>query len=217
MIPSKHIYDVLHDSDCGATLLQCRRNKTRFDRLPQDTWFLKEKLLAKIEFSVFRSMLSPEEGKIHWEQPDWEGYIPLLIDAGFNVALDGCSMSSWGTFYDDGVCCGYSIPGAKYIDESLLLYKGKFILSFMDFETEKKLVHYSVYCDEIHLDKEYNLVLALKELYDGRSEIENVSQGFLGRRGEMHLPDHSPLRPWLDAGFSRERYVETTIQMNQIF
>lgn len=34
-----------------------------------------------------------------------------------------------------------------------------------------------------------------------------VFQGFLGHFGEMHLSEHTPIRPWAEAGFTLKRYT----------
>lgn len=204
---------ILHNPGCGAMLLQRGANKLRFDQIPKDSWFLKEKLIDKIAFCIPWSVLEPAEGKILWEHPDWEGCINSWIDAGYKVALEVRGMDTWGTFYNQGVPQWVFDAGAKYVDESMELYKGGWVLNFLDFDKAKHPVRYPVYWDRVYLEKVRNLVNAMGERYNGRPEIEYVCQGFLGRWGEMHLSANSPLQPWFDAGFSRERYIETLYEL----
>ena len=204
---------VLHNPGCGAMLLQRGANKIRFDQLPQDAWFLKEKLVDKIEFAIPWSVLEPEEGKILWDHPDWEGCINSWIDAGFKIALEVRGMDTWGTFYNQGVPQWVFDAGAKYVDEPLELYKGGWTLNFLNFDEAEHPVRYPVYWDEVYLEKAGNLIKAMGERYNGRPEIEYVCNGMMGRWGEMHLSSHSPLKPWFDAGFSREIYVETLCRL----
>ena len=199
---------ILHNPGCGAMLLLRGANKTRFDQIPKDAWFLKEKLVDKIEFSIPWSALEPEEGKYLWEQDDWERCINSYIDAGFKIALEIRGMDTWGTFYNQGVPQWVFDAGAKYVDEPMELYKGGWTLNFLDFDKAAHPVRYPVYWDEIYLEKVNNLVKAMGERYNGRPEVEYVCNGFLGRWGEMHLSSHSPLKPWLDAGFTREVYID---------
>lgn len=208
---------IIHNPGCGAMLLQRGRNKIRFDRLPKDAWFLREKLVDKIAFAIPWSALEPEEGKILWKQPDWEGCIDSWIDAGFKVALEVRGMDTWGTFYDQGTPQWVFDAGAAYIDEPLEHYKSGWTLNFLDFDQARRPVRYPVYWDRVYLEKARRLAEAMGERYNGRPEIEWVNQGFLGRWGEMHISDHSPLQPWLDAGLTRERYVETALELIEMF
>lgn len=198
--------EILHNPGCGIFYLQRGRNKVRFDEVPADAWFLREKLTDKISFSLAWSVLEPEEGKFLWEHPDWEGCINSWIDAGFKVSLQIRGMDTWGTLYNDGVPQWVFDAGAKYIDEPMELYRNGFTLNFLA-DASGKPVRYPVYWDEIYLDKVRHLVDAMGERYNGRSEVVSVSIGHMGRWGEMHLSSHSPLQPWFDAGFSRETYI----------
>ena len=209
VITPEKINDIIHNPGCGAMLLQRGANKIRFDQLPQEAWFLKEKLVDKIEFAIPWSVLEPQEGNILWDHPDWEGCINSWIDAGYKVALEVRGMDTWGTFYNQGVPQWVFDAGAKYVDEPLELYKGGWTLNFLDFDAAKYPVRYPVYWDEIYLEKVSNFLEAMGERYNGRPEIEYVCNGFLGRWGEMHLSSHSPIQPWLDAGFSKEIFIET--------
>lgn len=208
---------ILQNPGCGMMYLQRGANKLRYDEIPRDAWFLREKLTDKIAFSVPWSVIEPEEGKFNWKHSDWEGCIDSWIDAGFKVALEIRGMDAWGTLYNQGVPQWVFDAGAKYIDESLDYYKGSYILNFLDFEHETRPVRYPVYWDEIYLDKVRHLVEAMGERYNGRKEIEWINQGHMGRWGEMHISMHSPLQPWLDAGLTRERYVEALIRLVDIY
>ncbi len=209
--------DILLNPGCGAMLLQRGANKIPFDKVPEDAWFLKEKLTDKIAFTIPWSVLEPEEGKILWDHPDWEGCINTWIDAGYKVALEVRGMDTWGTLYNDGVPQWVFDAGAKYVDEALELYKGSWTLNFLDFEKETRPVRYPVYWDEVYLEKVGNFVRAMGERYNGRPEIEFVCNGHLGRWGEMHLSANSPLKPWYDAGLTRENYLKAFFRLADIY
>lgn len=208
--------EILHNPGCGIFYLQRGRNKVRFDEVPADAWFLRENLTRKISFSLAWSVLEPEEGKFLWEHPDWEGCINSWIDAGFKVSLQIRGMDTWGTLYDDGVPQWVFDAGAKYIDEPMKLYRNGFTLNFLA-DNSGRPVRYPVYWDKIYLEKVRHLVDAMGERYNGRSEVESVSIGHMGRWGEMHLSSHSPLQPWFDAGFSRETYIAAHRQIIDIY
>ncbi len=208
---------ILLNPGCGAMLLQRGAHKVRFDQVPRDAWFLKERLLDKIEFSIPWSVLEPEEGHILWNHPDWEGCINSWIDAGYKVALDVRGQDAWGTFYNSGVPQWVFDAGAKFVDEPLDIYKGGWGLNFLDFENQAAPVRYPVYWDEVYLEKACNFIQALGERYSGRPEVEYVVCGFLGRWGEMHLSTHSPFQPWLDAGYSRENYWKAFFTLTEKF
>ena len=213
----KKINSVLCNPGCGMMYLQRGANKIRYDQIPKDAWFLKEKLTDKIAFSVPWQVIEPEEGKFNWKHPDWEGCIDSWIDAGFKVALEVRGMDAWGTCYGQGVPQWVFDAGAKYVDESLDYYRGSYVLNFLDFEHSTAPVRYPVYWDKIYLEKVRNLVQAMGERYNGRPEIEWINQGHMGRWGEMHISMHSPLQPWFDAGFSRETYVDAMFQLIDIY
>ena len=59
---------VLRNRGCGINYLQ-RRNKLRFDEVPEDAWFLRERLSDKIAIDISWSQLEPEEGKFLWDHP----------------------------------------------------------------------------------------------------------------------------------------------------
>ncbi len=208
---------ILHNPGGGMMYLQRGANKIRYDQIPKDAWFLREKLTDKIAFAIPWSVIEPEEGKFQWKHPDWEGCIDSWLDAGFKVALEIRGMDTWGTLYNEGVPQWVFDAGARYIDESLDLYKGSYTLNFLDFEREKRPVRYPVYWDEVYIEKTRNLVQAMGERYNGRPEIEWINQGHMGRWGEMHLSSHSPLQPWFDAGLTRERYLEAMIRLIDIY
>ncbi len=200
--------DILLNPGCGAMLLQRGDNKISFDQVPSDAWFLQEKLVDKIAFSIVWSQLEPEEGKFLWKQPDWEDCIDSWIVAGYKVALEVRGMGTWGTFYNDGVPQWVFDAGARYVDEPIECYRGDFTLNFLDFSRETAPVRYPVYWDPVYLEKVGNLIQVLGERYNGRSEIEFINNGFLGRWGEMHIAHHCSLKPWLDAGLSRASYLK---------
>lgn len=208
--------EILHNPGCGIFYLQRGRNKVRFDEVPADAWFLREKLTDKISFSLAWSVLEPEEGKFLWEHPDWEGCINSWIDAGFKVSLQIRGMDTWGTLYNDGVPQWVFDAGAKYIDEPMALYRNSFTLNFLSDDSDKP-VRYPVYWDKVYLEKVRHLVKAMGERYNGRSEVASVSIGHMGRWGEMHLSGHSPLQPWFDAGFSRETYIKAHKEIIDIY
>lgn len=216
VIPAK-TDEILLNPGCGAMLLQRGANKIPFDKVPKDAWFLKEKLIDKIAFTIPWSVLEPEEGKILWDHPDWEGCINTWIDAGFKVALEVRGMDTWGTLYNDGVPQWVFDAGAKYVDEPLELYKGNWTLNFLDFDSESRPVRYPVYWDAVYLEKVGNLVKAMGERYNGHPEIEFVCNGHLGRWGEMHLSANSPLKPWYDAGLSRKNYLKAFFRLAEIY
>ncbi|MDD3154341.1 MAG: hypothetical protein PHS41_05690 [Victivallaceae bacterium] len=217
IIRPKKIDSILHNPGCGMLYLQRGAGKMRFDQVPKDVWFLRENLTDKIAFAIPWQVIEPEEGRFLWNHPDWEGCFQSWIDAGFKVALEVRGMDTWGTFYQQGVPQWVFDAGAKYIDEDLSLYRGAHTLNFLDESAPAHPVRYPVYWDRIYLDKVRNLVNALGERYNNRPEIEWVNLGHMGRWGEMHLSTHSPLKPWLEAGLTRDRYVEAMMEMIQMY
>jgi len=91
---------------------------------------------------------------------------------------------------------GYLMP--EQIDENIASYC----------KTEEKKRRIPVYWDPVYLKKAANLINALGERYNGKDFVEFVQIAHMGQWGEMHVSDHSPLKPWLEAGFSLERYSE---------
>lgn len=198
--------NILHNPGCGILFLQRGKNKVRYEDVATDSWFLREKLTDKIAFAIPWSVLEPEEGRYCWEHPDWEGSINSWIKNGFKVALTVRGMDTLGTFYNEGVPQWVFDAGAKYVDEPTQNYRSTFLLNNipddMDFP-----VRYPVYWDKLYLEKVEKLVMAMGQRYNGRTEVEYIAIGHMGRWGEMHIAHHSPMQPWRDAGYSLENYI----------
>ena len=207
---------VLCNPGCGILYLQRGMNKTRYEDVAKDSWFLRERLTDKIAFSIHWSVIEPEEGHFLWEHPDWEGCIDSWIKAGFKVALQVRGMDTLGTLYNEGVPQWVFDAGAKFIDEPIQNYQGTFLLNSIP-GNAKLPVRYPVYWDPIYLEKVEQLVSAMGKRYDGRPEIEYVGIGHMGRWGEMHVADHGPLKPWLDAGLSLEAFIQAHLQIIDIY
>lgn len=213
VVPEK----VLLNRGCGIMFLQRGHNKIRFDQIPENIWFLKEKICDKISFTLPWSVLEPKEKNYQWKHPDWEGAIDSWIKAGFKVALQIRAQDTWGTFYNDGVPQWVFDAGAKYIDEPLEWYKGGYgALNFIP-DNQAKPIRFPVYWDEIYLEKVEQLVNAMGKRYNGRPEIEYITLGHIGRWGEMHITGHSPLQPWFDAGYSLDTFVKTHKRIVDIY
>jgi len=209
--------EIVLNRGCGVMYLQRGKNKIAFDKIPHDSWFIKEKLCNKIAYCLPWSVLEPEEGNYQWKHPDWEGSMDSWIAAGYKVALQIRGQDTWGTFYNEGVPQWVFDAGAKYIDEPIRWYKGGYgALNFMP-DGQEDPMRYPVYWDEIYLDKVELLVNALGERYNGRPEVEYIILGHLGRWGEMHITGHSPLEPWFDAGYSLEKFIETNKRIIDIY
>ncbi len=197
---------ILFNPGCGILYLQRGRNKLRYEDVAQDNWFIRERLTDKIAFSLTWSVLEPEEGKYCWNHPDWEGAINSWIENGYKVALQVRGMGTLGTCYNDGVPQWVFDAGAKFIDEPIEKYRKTFLLNNIPSDCEDP-IRYPVYWDPIYLAKVEQLVKAMGERYNGRPEIEFIGIGHMGRWGEMHIAEHNPLKPWLDAGLSIENYI----------
>ena len=100
-------------------LLQRGANKIRFDQLPQDAWFLKDKLVDKIEFAIPWSVLEHQEGNVFWDHSDLEGCINSWINAGYKIALDVRGMDTRGTFYNHGISPWGFDAGASFMPANL--------------------------------------------------------------------------------------------------
>lgn len=202
----KETDDYLHNPGMGILYIQRGRNKIRYDAIPPKAWFLQERLTDKIIVDIPWSMLEPKEGVYEWNHPDWEGCFNSWIAAGFKVAIEVRGMSSLGTLYDDGVPQWVFDAGAKYIDEPLEYYKKSRETRKSEFK--EKAIRYPVYWDPVYLDKVNNLVHVLGSRYNNNPDIEFVMNGFMGRWGEMHISEHTPVEPWLEAGLSAPVYAE---------
>ncbi len=188
--------EVLLNPGMGYMLIQRGHNKQRFDELSRDEWFLAPRLCDKIVFDVPWSVIEPEEGKFDWENPEWEGAMQSWIDAGYKVGLQVRGMGGRGTLANDGAPQWLFDRGAKYIDEPPAVPGGK-------------PMRYPVYWDKLYLEKSRELAFALGERYNRHPAVEMVFPGFLGHYGEMHISEHTPIRPWVEAGFSLENYTAT--------
>lgn len=207
---------ILHNPGCGILYLQRGFHKIPFSALPPDSWFLREKLSDKIAIHLPWSALEPEEGHYLWEHPDWEGCFRSWIEAGFKVGLQIRAMDTLGTFYNEGTPQWVFNAGAKYIDEPIDLYRGTFLLNNIP-ENTTAPVRYPVYWDEVYLEKTEQLIRAMGRRYNGRPEVEYVVVGHMGRWGEMHIADHGPLKPWLDAGLSLPNYIAAHKRILEIY
>ena len=207
---------ILRNPGCGILYLQRGMNKVRFEDVPKDSWFLKERLTDKIAFCIPWSVIEPEEGNFLWRHSDWEGCIDSWIKAGFKVALEIRGMDTLGTFYNEGVPQWVFDAGAKFVDEPIKNYRGTFLLNNIPDDSELP-VRYPVYWDPVYLEKVEHLVSAMGERYNGRQEVEYVGIGHMGRWGEMHIADHGPLKPWFDAGLSLEAYIKAHKRIIDIY
>ena len=186
--------EILLNPGMGYMLIQRGHNKKRFDELTPDEWFLTPPLCDKIIFDVPWSVIEPEEGKFDWENPDWEGAMQSWIDAGYKVGIQVRGMGCRGTLLNDGAPQWLFDRGAKFIDESAGA-------------PGAPPTRYPVYWDKLYLEKSRELTFALGERYNGNPAVEMVFPGFLGHYGEMHISEHTPIRPWVEAGFSLATYT----------
>ena len=185
--------EVLLNPGMGYLFLQRGHRKVRFDELAPGEWFLSRPLSDKIIFDVAWSVVEPEEGRFDWENPAWEGCMQSWIDAGFKVGLQIRGMGANGTFRNDGTPQWVFDAGAGFIDEPG--------------PPDGPPRRYPVYWDPVYLEKSANFIAAFGERYNRNPAVEMVFQGFLGHFGEMHLSEHTPIRPWAEAGFTLKRYT----------
>ncbi len=197
---------ILHNRGCGINYLQ-RRGKIPFGQVPEDSWFLREKLCDKIAVDISWSRLEPEEGRFLWDQPEWEGCFQSWIDAGYKILLKVRGMDTLGTFYDQGTPQWVFDAGAKYVDESIAAYRGSWLLNDIPADREQP-IRYPVYWDPVYLEKTAALLEALGKRYNGRPEIESFAIAHTGRWGEMHIADHQPIEPWVRQGYSVDAFLE---------
>lgn len=185
--------EVLLNPGMGYLFLQRGHRKVRFDELAPGEWFLSRPLSDKIIFDVAWSVVEPEEGRFDWESPAWEGCMQSWIDAGFKVGLQIRGMGANGTFRNDGTPQWVFDAGAGFIDEPG--------------PPDGPPRRYPVYWDPVYIEKSANFIAAFGERYNRNPAVEMVFQGFLGHFGEMHLSEHTPIRPWAEAGFTLKRYT----------
>lgn len=205
----KETEDFLHNPGMGIMYLQREKNKIRYDEVPSKSWFLKEKLTDKISVNLVWSVLESKEGEYNWGHSDWEGCFNSWIANGYKVALLVRGMGSRGTLYNDGTPQWVFNAGAEYIDESPEYFKyiaGSY-KHYLQPEDDRAY-RFPVYWDPIYLEKVNNFVRALGKRYNGNPNIEYVIIGHMGRCGEMHISCHSPVKHWLDKGYSLAKYIE---------
>ena len=187
----------------GYQFIQRGKDKVRFDKLAATEWFLAPPLTDKIIFDVPWSVIEPEKGRYDWHHRDWEGAMQSWIDAGYKVGIQVRGMGARGTLYDDGAPQWLFDAGAQYIDEPA---------------AEGVPPHrYPVYWDPIYLEHSARLTAALGERYNRHPAIAMVFPGFLGHFGEMHISEHSSIRPWVEAGFCRRNYVDALKRQTENF
>ncbi len=197
---------VLRNRGCGINYLQ-RRNKLRFDEVPEDAWFLRERLSDKIAIDISWSQLEPEEGKFLWDHPEWEGCFQSWINAGFKVLLKVRGMDTLGTLYDQGTPQWVFDAGAQYVDEPIEFSRNSGLLNEIPGDTSMP-VRYPVYWDPVYIEKASNLIRALGERYNGKPYVESFAIAHTGRWGEMHIADHYPRTEWERKGYTIPRYLE---------
>ena len=190
--------NILLNPGMGILFVLRGAQHVRYDQIDPDAWFLKEKISDKIEVSIPWCLLEPKEGEFNWEHPQWEGSFKSWVDKGFKVGLKVRGMSTRGTLYDDGTPQWVFDAGAKYIDENMDAY--------VNLPVPKRRV--PVYWDPVYLEKTKNLIKALGERYNGKPFVEFVQIAHMGQWGEMHVSMHTPVQPWLDAGYCPEKYLE---------
>ena len=199
----KETNDYLHNPGMGILYIQRGNNKIRYDQIPKDAWFLKEKLTNKVTMDIPWSILEPQEGVFHWDHSEWEGCFNSWIENGYKVGIQVRGMSTLGTLYNDGVPQWVFDAGAKYIDEPIKQHNlgGRWSI-------DERPIRFPVYWDPIYLEKANNFINALGKRYNGNPNIEFVIMGFMGRWGEMHISEHTPVEPWLDAGLNIPTYIK---------
>jgi len=195
--------DVLLNPDSGYLLIQRGHNKVKYTDLTGNEWFLKDGLADKITIDVPWCLVEPREGEFCWEHKEFEGCFDSWIKAGFKVALEIRSMSTLGTLQNDGVPQWVFDAGAKYIDEKS--------------EHGSEILRYPVYWDDIYLEKVGNLVEAFGKRYNQNDAVEFVMPGHVGRWGEMHISEHTPIRPWIEAGFNFDNYFKAMKSQTEMY
>ncbi len=195
---------IVHNPGMGVLILLRGVNKPRFEDIPSDAWFLRERVTDKILVDVPWSVIEPHEGEIQWDHREWEGCFSSWIKAGFKVALQVRGMGSLGTLYNDGTPQWVFDAGAKYVDEAPEYYKS--------FGTRRPLddrpLRAPVYWDPVYVEKASALAHALGARYNGDPNVEFVMTGHMGKWGEMHVSvGLAPLAPWLEKGLTPERYL----------
>lgn len=195
---------ILNNPGMGVLLLLRGVNKPRFEDVPSDAWFLKERITDKILVDVPWSVIEPREGEMHWDHREWEGCFNSWIKAGFKVALQVRGMGSLGTLYNDGTPQWVFDAGAKFIDEDPKYYR--------EYGTRRpiddRMLRAPVYWDPIYIEKASKLIQALGRRYNGNPNVEFITMGQMGKWGEMHVNlGRAPIEPWLAAGLTPERYL----------
>ncbi len=196
--------EILHNPGMGYLHIQRGFKKTRYPDLPADGWYFHPRLSNKITFDIPWSVVEPREGEFNWEHEDFEGCFNTWIKAGYKVILEIRGMGTRGTFYNDGVPQWVFDAGAKYIDEP----GGK------DMEHPRR---FPVYWDPVFQEKASALIEAFGKRYNKNPNVEFIMPGHLGRWGEMHISDHTPIKPWMDAGFSAKSYFQALQWQTQTY
>ena len=217
ILTPKQAIPYFHNRGCGMCYLQ-RNRKEPLTAIPADSWFLREGLSDKLSLDIPWCLLEPEEGKFDWEGPQWEGCFRSWMDAGFKIVLKVRSMATLGTLYNDGVPQWVFDAGAKYVDDPISIYRRDVTQLDDDIPATGRIpVRYPVYWDPVYMEKAEAMIHALGKRYNGNPAIESVGIGQMGRWGELHLGDWGPMEPWLDAGFSIGKYIETGIRFIDIY
>jgi hypothetical protein len=205
---------ILLNPGMGVLILLRGVNKPRFEDVPPDAWFIKERITDKILVDVPWSVIEPHEGEIEWDHREWEGCFNSWIKAGYKVALQVRSMGSLGTLYSDGTPQWVFDAGAKFIDESPEYYK--------DFGTRRPIddrpLRAPVYWDPVCVEKASNLARALGKRYNGNPNIEFIVTGHMGKWGEMHVSvGLAPTEPWIEAGLTPEKYLSAHMKVIDVY